>query len=41
MYEVDETAGTVTLVIVLTNPSLTNITVQVMDNEGTAISKDT
>ena len=40
-YDVSENAGTVTLALVLTNPSSTDITVQVTDNEGTATSKNT
>ena len=40
-YDVSENAGTVTPVLVLTNPSSTDINVQVTDNEGTATSKYT
>ena len=39
-YDVGEKARTVTLVLSLTNPSSTDITLQVTDVEDTATSKD-
>ena len=39
-YAISENAGPLTPVLVLTNPSSTDVTIQVTDSEDTATSKD-